>query len=581
MVAIQITMPSVNAWEEVIMETLIYMFLFAVLICGNTFLPRAFPGLIPWLRRETAQTPTKGKDVVQPQHQSGRRDRRDVRKRALEVGSKAHSPGLVQLLRDLGASDAAWVLRQIDKQAPQRTVAVLKACTEAGLELDAVAYGTAMRRLEDHDQAGVADLLKSRSRISEARFSERRLESRGGSEEQEAEHVKGELVFYTALLRQCSKQRSPGHSLSIFQEMRDCGVQPDAYCCNHVLHALAENGRIDEARKVLSQMRDLYLLPTTVTYNSLLHCCAKTGDGHGALVFLEGMDSDSLAADIISYNTAMTALAKGGMVDAAVGLLARMRERGVKPDVISYNSVLSACSYAGAWDRALDLLNRMSEDEVEPDIVSFNTVMNACDKAGKSDQTPELLERMEKSNLPPTLVTYNILIRACCRRNAWDEAQGFLDTMQKQGVSPDVVSYNTILSAFANRGAAGKALQIFKEMKVPPDHFSFSAVLAGCNKERLDDDARDLIEWFRRSSVQADAVLYKTLISTCERLDLWTEALEMVEKGRSARVLNGEAYSLLVRASVRRGDAQLARMFYNEMVGRGYPATKALTNLVG
>jgi len=557
MTAIQMSPLAKNAWEEVVMETLIYMFLFAVLICGNKFLPRAFPGLIPWLRGEPAKTPKKGMDVNQSQ-QSGRRDRRDVRKRALEVGSKAHSPGLVQLLRDLGASDAAWVLRQIDKQAPQRTVAVLKACTEAGLELDAVAYGTAMRRLEDHDHAGVADLLKSRAHIAEARLVKRRLESGGGSEE-EAEHVKGELVFYTALLRQCSKQRSPGHSLSIFHEMRDCRVQPDAYCCNHVLHALAENGRIEEARKVLAEMRELLLLPTTVTYNSLLHCCAKTGDGHGALAFLEGMDSDSLAADIISYNTAMTALAKCGLVDDAVGLLTRMRDRGVKPDVISYNSVLSACSYAGTWDRALDLLNRMSDDEVEPDIVSFNTVMFACDKAGKTDHTPELLARMEKANLPPTLVTYNILIKACCRRNAWDEAQGFLQTMQKQGVSPDVVSYNTILAACANRGAAGKALQIFKEMTVQPDHFSFSAVLAGCNKERLDDAARDLIEWFRRSNVQADAVLYKTLISTCERLDLWTEALEMVEKGRSGRVLNAEAYSLLVRASVRRGDAQLAR----------------------
>ena len=51
---------------------------------------------------------------------------------------------------------------------------------------------------------------------------------------------------------------------------------------------------------------------------------------------------------------------------------------------------------------------------------------------------------------------------------------------------------------------------------VKPDHFSFSATLAGCAKEHLNDDARALVELFRESKVYADAVLLRTPVNNSE-----------------------------------------------------------------
>lgn len=75
-------------------------------------------------------------------------------------------------------------------------------------------------------------------------------------------------------------------------------------------------------------------------------------------------------------------------------------------------------------------------------------------------------------------------------------------------------------------------------------------------------------------------MLYKTVIATCERLELWAEAVDLFEEAKRCRAVSPELYTLLVRASVRRGDAALARSIYADMIRRGFHPSQSLTNLV-
>ena len=56
--------------------------------------------------------------------------------------------------------------------------------------------------------------------------------------------------------------------------------------------------------------------------------------------------------------------------------------------------------------------------------------------------------------------------------------------------------------------------------------------------------------------------------------------MDLFEEAKRARAVSPELYTLLVRASVRRGDAALARSIYSDMVRRGYHPSPSLTNLV-
>jgi pentatricopeptide repeat domain-containing protein 1 len=555
-----------DGWQNVFAEALIYSVLFLALICGNRLLPHIFPAVFSRndSRKPARSSKVSGKGGRAARHSETAPQKSSQRRRQDALDAiLGGAPISAYVFTDFAAADVSWVMKQVEKTMPDRCKAAADALVGAGLSLDAVAYATVLANVEA-DQ--VEPLLQRRREYGEA-------------------DSHADLMFYTALIRGCARVGRPGHAVKVFECMvQKAGVCPDSVCCNSVLHACAEQGLVEAAQAVLTKMRDLSLAPTTVTYNSLLHCCAKTGDGRRAQDLLANMELDGVRADIITYNTAITALAKIGAVDEAVAVLATMREAGVNPDVVSFNSVLSACSHAGAWRRALEMLDQLERSGVEPDVVSFNTVMNACDKAGHTDEADGLFSRMEALKIVPTRVTYNILIRSCCRRKAWEDAVMALLTMRKQGCPPDVVSFNTIISGCAGSGATRRAVEILKvEMPaagVKPDHFSFSATLAGCAKEHLNDDARALVELFRESKVYADAVLYKTVIATCERLELWAEAVDLFEEAKRARAVSPELYTLLVRASVRRGDAALARSIYSDMVRRGYHPSPSLTNLV-
>lgn len=559
---------------DVAMETLVYLSVFLALIFGNKYLPHLFPGALPFLRlrwdtaqqKKEALVPKKARKKSKWSHEPSRR-----RQEALQVVTESAPAEVREKLtcclgssEPLGPTDAAWLLRSVERSCPQRTPMVLQVIHETGAELGPSAYAAAIcSALSDHQAVRAKELLAAVR------------EQHGGT-----------VVFYTALVQQCARNGRPRLAVAAYEDMVASGIAADALCYNAVIHACAETGLVDEATRILNAMRTVgNLRPTLVTYNSLIHCCAKNGLGSKALEILREMEEVGVEADLITYNTVCSALAKTGRVDQAAGMLEEMRQRNVAPDVITYNSVLSACAHADDWHRGLELLGTMRAGSTKPDVISYNTVLHACAKAGRDDEAQDCWRSMEAEGLVPTRVTFNILIRSFVRRQAFDEALGAMETMRKAGVQPDVVSFNTLLSGFANQGDVERACRLLlKDMPaagVQPDRFSFSAALAVCAKEKKFAEARELVALFRALRVQADGVLFKTLISICDRCDDWALALQFFDEMKSARMpIPAEVYALLVRASARRGEDAFAQGLLEQMQAAGHRPPPTLVNLV-
>lgn len=567
---------------EVAIETMVYLSLFLALICGNKYLPHVFPGVLPSLRlRWEAQAPS-GKEEKKPRGgqqrmpKPHRDDARAVeakgrRNKALRVvtdaaiETEAFADALLPFFKGpgaLGSGDTMWLFRATEKEAPHRTVELLDALVQAGVGLDPGAYASAVSSLGDHQSDRAGTLLLALRR-----------------------HHSPSVLFYTSLVQQCARNGRPRLAVASYEDMVAAGVEADALCYNAVIHACAETGLVDEATRMLKAMQGVHgLKPTLVTYNSLIHCCAKKGFGARALDFLQALQESGLEADLITYNTVCSALAKSGQVDAANKILDDMSGFGVAPDVITFNSVLSACAHASEWKRGLQLLARMRTSDVQPDVISYNTAIHACVKNGADEEAQQCWRDMEAEGLVATRITYNILIRSFVRRRNWDEALGVMQTMRKCGVQPDVVSFNTIISGFANQGEADRAaallLHDMPKSGVHPDHFSFSAVLAVCAKEKKYAQAMELVAFFRKQRVQADAVLFKTLISICDRCDAWPMALTFFQEMSARMPIGAEVFTLMVRASTRRGEDDRARQLLQDMAQAGHRPPPVVSNLV-
>ena len=110
------------------------------------------------------------------------------------------------------------------------------------------------------------------------------------------------------------------------------------------------------AVSLLDEMRRVGVEPNLFSYSAAISACAKDAQWERALSLLEEMPQRGIEPDVICFSAAITACEKGRQWERAVALLEEMRRRGVQPDVICFNSIISAFEKGGQWERALELL---------------------------------------------------------------------------------------------------------------------------------------------------------------------------------------------------------------------------------
>jgi len=113
------------------------------------------------------------------------------------------------------------------------------------------------------------------------------------------------------------------------------------------------------ALSLLQDARDLGLEPDTIVCNAALSACERGGQWEEALLLLREMDCvEGSPPDRVSYNTAIAALSRGGQWRMAVELLDEMPRVVAPPhntpDAHSFGAAISACGRGGQVGNGLE-----------------------------------------------------------------------------------------------------------------------------------------------------------------------------------------------------------------------------------
>ncbi|KAF6982437.1 hypothetical protein CFC21_000823 [Triticum aestivum] len=143
--------------------------------------------------------------------------------------------------------------------------------------------------------------------------------------------------------------------------------------------------------------------------------------------------------------------------------------------------------------------------------------------------------------VPPTVCTYNILMDSCCRARRPDLGLAFFDRFLRMGLKADQIVANNLLKCLCHARRTHEAINVLlhrmSEFGCVPNVISYSIVL-----KSLCDDSR---------SQQA--------------FDL----LQMVRKEGGAGSLNVVAYSTVIHAFFKEGEASKACDLFHEMMQQG------------
>lgn len=219
-------------------------------------------------------------------------------------------------------------------------------------------------------------------------------------EEMNAAALGPDLLSYREAMRTCNRGLYSYNSvLLLFQDLRDCGLEPGLEEYNEVMMALVTGNRWKEAFDLFQQMRTKDApRPDSMSYNIALYACADCDDSAAwskALGYWVDMREDLITPGFDSYDMLLLVAERSNRFDWSRQLLDTLSKLDAPHTVTMFNAVLNAARRGKQWQLALTLLREMVDENLLPTVVSFSWAVDACEKANRVDVAKQLMEQCD------------------------------------------------------------------------------------------------------------------------------------------------------------------------------------------
>ncbi|KAM1654373.1 hypothetical protein EV2_006931 [Malus domestica] len=339
-----------------------------------------------------------------------------------------------------------------------------------------------------------------------------------------------------------------------FRSMRNHGLVPDLPLWNQLLYQFNSSGWVSQVSLLYSEMLSCGVMPNVFTCNILIHSFCKVGNLSFALDFLRTGEIDT-----VSYNTVIWGFCKKGLAYQAFGFLTQMVKRDIPIDSYTCNTLVKGFCQIGLVEYAARVMDNLVDGGIPQDVVGFNTLIAGHCKAGQVSQALELMDRMGGESLSPDIITYNTLIHGFCSTGDFARAKSLIDMMlrsqtneecphderddgqnqtEDKNLKPNLITHTTLISSYSKRQGLEEALSLFEEMvmnAIYPDVVAYSSIINGiCKYGRL-SEAKVLLREMEEMGVDPNHISYTTLVDFLFKAGSSMEALalqsQMVVRG--------------------------------------------------
>lgn len=250
------------------------------------------------------------------------------------------------------------------------------------------------------------------------------------------------VVSWTAMISGYARLGKMGNAVVLFDEM----PERDVPAWNAVIAGCTQNGLFAEAISLFRRMvaLDKNNKPNQVTVVCALSACGHTGTLQlgrciHAYIYRYGLGSDSFIS-----NALVDMYGKCGSLREA----RRVFDKTEKRSLTAWNSMINCFALHGQGGVAISLFEEMMQrgDEGEPDGVTFVGLLNACTHGGLVEQ-----------------------------------GQSFFDMMTREyGIEPQIEHYGCLIDLLGRAGEFEKAMEVIRDMRMPPDEVVWGSLLNGC-----------------------------------------------------------------------------------------------------
>ncbi|KAG6515622.1 hypothetical protein ZIOFF_026051 [Zingiber officinale] len=201
---------------------------------------------------------------------------------------------------------------------------------------------------------------------------------------------------YNLMVNQRFKEGKFVEAIETFHRQPKKPLIMDVGCFNNIIAKLCENRLLLEAQTLFDEMPEKSVNPDATTFRTLIDACFRVGRADDAMEFLEKMiknsgESPGFRVDVEVYNMIFDGLVKAGRISQALKVFDKLWERGIRPNMLSYEVLVTALCNVGSLDRARDLFEQMLRSRINATSELSALLSDTFGKAGRSQEIEGLL----------------------------------------------------------------------------------------------------------------------------------------------------------------------------------------------
>ena len=230
----------------------------------------------------------------------------------------------------------------------------------------------------------------------------------------------------------------------------------------------------------------------------------------------------NLEPDTITINTLIDIAVTSGNLDAAEKIIGVI---DYPPGVEGYTSLIAGYSSRGDIRNAFRVFELMDQNNIEANSYTLSALMNGCIEARNMVLARKLLE-IGRNRYPHILSslygTYLIgLCKQSCSSRDIDYASTVYSDMLLRNYSLDIATTNAYIQGLCEvKRDVRTALQVFYNMSIEPDDYTYSILFSALGKEgHLEDALRLYHRAHRYMDTPAINSLLRAFLSSDEPLD--------------------------------------------------------------
>ena len=366
----------------------------------------------------------------------------------------------------------------------------------------------------------------------------------------------------------------PEEARYLFSEMS----KKDLISWNAIIAAFEQNGKYSEALTCCSRMLWDGFFPDEFTFGSIVKACSglqslddgvkiharliKAGEGLNPFLgsilvdmyckcgFLEKAQQlhDMLQEQTnVSWNAVISGFSLHRRTDEAQELFCRMVDQGFQPDCFTYATVLDICANLAISSLGKQIHAQIVKKQLDQDIFVSSTIVDMYSKCGLMQESLQMFQELKEKDV----VSWNAMICGYSQHGLGEDALIIFAMMRAENVDPNHATFIAVLRACAHICSLEEGMSHFhsmsREFGLDPqlEHYSCMVDLLGRSGR-----TREAMELIRAMPIEADAVIWRTLLSACKaRADVETaekaavEVLRLDPDDSAAYVLLSSSYA--------------------------------------